>query len=308
MSTATERTLSAPSTGPVVFDLTMASGLIDVTADDTDRAEITLTTDAPADSPAGHAIAAATLHTDARTVTARVPVPEHDGVTIISGTRGGHTVISGTVNTGIIVTGSGTIHVSGSVISGDGIVNLSGGTATPGVRATVRLPRGSALRIDTKTARVTTRGDLESIDFTAVSGDLDAAECGKLTASTTSGNVRAEFADGAAVRTVSGDIHLGRTETAVLSSTSGDLHIGDFGGSARLTTVSGDITVHATEPGHITASATSGDITVTAPADLAAGTGEGALTVDARSISGTVRTPRPPSTPTRPRRPRRGDR
>lgn len=78
-----ERTLSAPITGPVVFDLTMPSGLINVTVTDTDRAEITLTTDAPADSPAGKATSAAEASTDARVMTVHVPTPAHDGVTIV---------------------------------------------------------------------------------------------------------------------------------------------------------------------------------------------------------------------------------
>ncbi|MBB2909154.1 hypothetical protein FHS43_000400 [Streptosporangium becharense] len=305
MST-TERTLSAPMPGPVVVDLTMPSGLIEVTVGDVDRAEITLTSDAPTDSPAARAIAAATLSADARVVTVGVPTPEHDSVTVISGTRGGRIVVSGTTTSGIIVSG-GTVHISGTILSaGNHVAAVSSAALTPGVRVTVRLPRGCALRIDTRSAHVTTRGDLEWIDFVSVSGDLTAQACGKLTASTSSGDVRAEFADGAVVRTISGDIRLGRTETAILSATSGDITIGDFGGSARLRTVSGDITVHATEPGQVSASATSGDITVTAPADLAAGTGENALTVDARSVTGDVRIPRPPSAPARPRRPRRG--
>ncbi len=299
-SPQTKRTMSATVAGPVEFGLTMPYGQVSVTVADVDCAEITLISDASADSAAGRAISAATLSTDGRVVAVNVPTTGQDGITIIG--DHGRVVISGNVNSGIIVSG-GTMHISGSVISGQGVsaVNI-----TPPVEAYVRLPRGSALRVHTKAGQVTTNGELESIDFTSVSGDLDADACARLIASSVSGDVRAEFADGVSVRTVSGDIGMGRTETAVLASTSGDIHIGDFGGSARLTTVSGDITVHATEPGRVTASSTSGDITVTAPAELAASTGENALTVDARSISGDVRTPRPSSAPTRPRRARRG--
>ncbi|MFI7145120.1 DUF4097 family beta strand repeat-containing protein [Nonomuraea sp. NPDC050022] len=298
---ATQRTLAAPIAGPVVLDLDMPHGQIEVRVCDTDRAEIDLTTPAPADSPAGQAIADATLAAEMRALTVRVPTLD-GGATIISHTRGGRVVVSGNVNSGIIVSG-GNITITGGSIRGGQII--SGATVNPGVRATVWLPNGSALRVRTKTAEVLTTGDLEWMDFASTSGDLLLEACRKLAVSSTSGDIRADIADHAEVRTVSGDIALGRTETATAASTSGDIRIGDFGGNARLTTVSGDITVHATEPGQITARASSGDIHISAPADLAAATGENGLIVDAHSRSGDVRTPRPLTSPAHPRRPRR---
>ncbi|MEV7968277.1 DUF4097 family beta strand repeat-containing protein [Sphaerisporangium sp. NPDC088356] len=295
MNDTSTRTLSAPMPGPVVLDMTMPHGQITVQVTDIDRAEITLT--GPADGPYREALAAATLTAEARVVTVNVPTTGQPGMTIVTG-NGGRTIVTNNLNGGIIISG-GSMHFSGSVISGHPV---SGMHITPGVRAEVRLPRGSALRIRTKSATVTARGELEWVDHSSVSGDLEMDGCRKLTARTTSGDIRADYPDHATVQTVSGDIRLGRTETVTASTTSGDIRIEDFGGSGRLTTVSGDITAYATDAGHLAASATSGDITVNAPAELAA---SGALTVNARSISGDVRTPRPPSTTARPRRPRR---
>ncbi|MFC6083710.1 DUF4097 family beta strand repeat-containing protein [Sphaerisporangium aureirubrum] len=290
MSHTSTRALSAPMPGPVVLDLTMSHGQITVQVTDADSAAITLT--GPAE-----ALDDATLSAEARVVAVNVPTPDQPGMTIVTG-NGGRTVIAGNINSGVIVTG-GTMHISGSVISGRAV---SGMNVTPGVRAEVRLPRGSALRVRSKSAAVSVRGELEWVDHASVSGDLDMDGCGKLTARTTSGDIRADYPDHATVQTVSGDIRLGRTETVTASTTSGDIHIEDFGGTGQLTTVSGDITAYATDAGHLTASATSGDITVKAPAELAT---SGALTVDARSISGDVRTPRPAPATVRPRRPRR---
>ncbi|GAA3669114.1 hypothetical protein GCM10022224_036550 [Nonomuraea antimicrobica] len=303
MTTSTTRTLSAPIAGPVAFDLTMAHGLIRVTVGGTDRAELTLTTPSPADSPAGKAIAAASLSADVRVITAHVPTPEA-GVTIVNHHGGGQVTITDTGG-GVIIASGGTMHISGAVIGrGTRITSLSGGNVAAGVTAELRLPAGSALGVSTKTGQVTTSGELEWARFTSTSGDLALDACGKLVASSKSGDIAADVADVVEARTVSGDIRLGRTDAVKANSISGDVAIADFGGSATLGTVSGDITVHATEPGHLTATSTSGDVTVTAPAALAAATGPDALTVNARSVSGDVRTPRPAATTARPRRPR----
>ncbi|MEO3807881.1 DUF4097 family beta strand repeat-containing protein [Sphaerisporangium sp. B11E5] len=299
MSYTSTRTMSAPMPGPVVLDLAMPHGQISVNVYSTDRAEITLT--GPAEGPGSTALPGATLAAEARVVTVNVPITEQPGLTIVTG-NGGRTIITGNIVAGTVVTGL--------VIGADGSINgpsVSGTQITPGLHAEIRLPHGSALRIRTKSATVTARGELEWVDFTSVSGDLDVDGCGKLTARTTSGDVRAECPDHATVQTISGDVRLGRTETVSASTTSGDIHIADFGGTGRLTSISGDISAYATDEGVLVASATSGDITVNAPAELAA---SGALTVDARSVSGDVRTPRRPTPAARPRHPRRpyGDR
>ncbi|MEU4230040.1 DUF4097 family beta strand repeat-containing protein [Nonomuraea sp. NPDC026600] len=302
-TSTTRRTLSAPIAGPVVFDLDMPHGQIDVRVCDVARAEIGLTVLDPAGSPAGQAVAEAALTAEVRVITVRVPTP--DGGVTVSRQRGGLINVVGNVNSGIIVSG-GSVTISGATFGrGNHVTGLHVGAGiTQGVRAVVRLPQGSALRVRTKSADVATSGELEWTQFTSVSGSLRLDACSKLNAASTSGDVSADYADHAEVRTVSGDIRLGRTDSATAGSTSGDITIGDFGGSARLRTISGDIAVHATEPGHVTANSTSGDIRVTAPAELAAAGGEQGLTVDARSLSGDVRTPRPLPGPPRPRRPR----
>lgn len=265
----TTRTLSAPLLADLVFELAMPDGAVEVIADDIDHVEIAL--EATADSPAARAIADATLTTRGSVVRLHVPAPEHDTVTVIS---------RNTVVTGLVIDAD-------MVFLGEGIVITGGG----GVRATIRLPRRSALRVETRSADVRTRGLLETLDFESVSGDLTADTVRSLTATTTSGDVRVGDADGVSVSTKSGDIRIGRTTVAVLRSTSGDIQITDFGGSGRLTTTSGDITVTASRPGRLCAASTSGDVTVTATADLAA-LGEGGLVVEARSTRGDVYTPR----------------
>lgn len=274
--TMTTPTLSVPSPPDLVFELAMPGGFAEVIADDIDRVEITLSTDAPADSLAARVIADAALTTHNSVVYLHVPDSGHDTVTVISR----HTVVTGTV-TGI------DIDEAGTVVIGDGAVNTGHGE----VRATIRLPHRSDLRVETLSTNVRTRGPLGTVDFDSVSGDLGADMVRTLNANTTSGAVRAWGVDGASVRTVSGAIRIGRTSVAVLRSASGNVQIDDFGGSARLTTVSGNITVAGVRPGRLSASSTSGDITVTSTPDLAA-LGEGALIVEARSVTGDVRIPR----------------
>ncbi|MFD0883108.1 DUF4097 family beta strand repeat-containing protein [Streptosporangium algeriense] len=273
--TMTTRTLFAPLPADLVFEMAMPDGAVEVIADDIDHVEITLSTDATANSPAARAIADATLTTRGSVVRLHVPAPEHDTMTVI----GRNTVV-----TGLVIDAD-------MVFLGDGIVVTGGG----GVRAVIRLPRGSSLWVETRSAQVHTRGLLDTLDFESVSGDLIADTVRSLTTTTTSGDVRAGVADGVSVSTKSGDIRIGRTSVAVLDSTSGDIQIADFGGSGRLTTTSGDITVTATRPGRLCATSRSGDVTVSATADLAA-LGTGGLIVDACSTSGDVRTPRPAST------------
>ncbi|RBQ17798.1 hypothetical protein DP939_23350 [Spongiactinospora rosea] len=294
-STATRRTLSAPIPGPMVLDLDMPHGQIDVRVCDIDRAEIDLTTAAPPGSPAGEAIADATVTIDARVMTVHVPAPE-GGTTIVTHARGGRVVVSGNVTSGVVISG-GDIHIAGGTITGGQIIN---GAAAPGVRAVVRLPRGSALQVRTKSADLATSGPLEWARFASVSGDLSLGACRRLNASSTSGDLSAGFAEHAEVRTVSGDIYLDTTATVTAGTTSGDITISDLNGTALLRTVSGDITVNATPPGQITAHATSGDIRITAPPRA----GEHALTIDAHSLTGRVRTPATATGPTRSRRPR----
>ncbi|MFI7534010.1 DUF4097 family beta strand repeat-containing protein [Streptosporangium sp. NPDC049376] len=269
--TMTTRTLSVPSPPDLVFELAMPDGYAEVIADDIDHVEITL--EASVNGSAARAIADATLTTRGSAVRLNLPASGRDTVTVISR----HTVVTGTV-TGLVIDGAGT------VILGDGAVVAGRGD----VRATIRLPRGSNLRVKTRSARVLTCGSLGIVVFDSVSGTLDVAEAHALSATTKSGDVRASKTDTASVQTVSGNIRMGLTTVAVLGTTSGDISIRDFGGSARLTTVSGDITVTATLPGRLCATSTSGSITTLVAHDMP----PRALIVEARSVSGRVLGPR----------------
>lgn len=79
---------------------------------------------------------------------------------------------------------------------------------------------------------------------------------------------------------------------------SGDVTIRDFGGTAQLNSMSGDIRVHATAGGDITAKTMSGDITVTATEQAVTDD----LDVRANSMSGDVRIPQRPRQGAGPRR------
>lgn len=265
----TTRTLSVPSPPcpDLVFELAMPQGFAEVIAADIDHVEITL--EAPTGTPAARAIADATLTTRDSVVRLHVPDSGHDTVTVISR----RTVITGTV-TGI------DIDEAGTVVIGDGAVI----TAREGIRATIRLPRRSSLLVETRTADVRTYGPLGTIVFESISGDLDVAEAHSLAATTKSGYVHASKTDTASVRTISGDIEMGLTSVAVLETIGGGIRIRDFGGSARLTTVSGNITVTATLPGRLRATSTSGSITTLVAHDMP----PRALIVEARSVSGRV--------------------
>ncbi|KEF04888.1 MULTISPECIES: DUF4097 family beta strand repeat-containing protein [Streptomyces] len=89
-------------------------------------------------------------------------------------------------------------------------------------------------------------------------------------------------------KTQSGGIRLGRTDVVEASTMSGDIHVRDFGGTAQLNSMSGDIRVHASAGGDLTAKTMTGDITVTAT-DSAL---DDDLDVRATSMTGDVRTPR----------------
>lgn len=88
--------------------------------------------------------------------------------------------------------------------------------------------------------------------------------------------------------TQSGDIRLGRTDVTEASTMSGDIHLRDFGGTAQLSSMSGDIRVHASAGGDLTAKTMTGDVTVTATGSAL----DDDLDVRAHSMTGDVRIPR----------------
>ncbi|GAA1005450.1 hypothetical protein Aple_050990 [Acrocarpospora pleiomorpha] len=258
------RTLPAPLAGPIVLDLDMPHGsvFIQVTPSAA-RAEITLSADSGSRDIA-RAIADADMTVELRRMAVTVPATA-PGATTVIGTQWN-------------ITGANVIVNRGSMwIDGNHVVvgNLSAGNAGSGIQAVATLPPGSAVRVRTRTASMTTDGRLEWVAYRSVSGSLEVAACvGELAVDTTSGSIHAAATGSARVQTVSGDIYLA-----------------ECAGTAALRSTSGDIRVHATGPGTIQAESMSGDVTVTARPGLPLAVAETGLFVNARSMSGQVRTP-----------------
>ncbi|MGA4995961.1 DUF4097 family beta strand repeat-containing protein [Nonomuraea bangladeshensis] len=297
------RTLTSAPAGPVRFTFQMGHIPTVVKVADVPAIEVTLTTYADPGTAAADAVERAALAQEGSAVTLTVPDAPGGGsaTTVTSVSRGGRSVVQSVSNSG-----SGAVVVVGGDFYGD--VNLQGGRVTmrgsvlgptmvingsPGIQAEILIPADSTLHMTSKTADLTVEGEVNAIDYTSTSGNLRVGACQSLTYGTTGGDIYADVADRVALRTTFGDIRLGRTEDVRASSVSGNVRIDDFGGMARITTVSGDVSIHATEGGTITADSTSGDISVTAIPGLADEVGENRLIVNARTISGDVTVPQP---------------
>lgn len=258
----TERTFAMDSTGPAVLDLELPVGAIEVQVlDSATSASVVLRTEDES-GPAADAVRDARSSEDGQTL--RVRVPEVHGSVIMQSVAGGRVIH----NTGVISIGSGNVTsmvvVNGRVISG-GVTNVP---TVSGVTARVVLPRGSSLEVRSKSADLHAVGSLNSAAFTSISGGAHFDAVRELHASTTSGDVSADgITTRATVRSVSGDIDLYRYS----------------GGSADLTSTSGDVTVAATgsASGALRANTVSGDIRVRDGRHL---------DVRTRSVSGAVRT------------------
>jgi hypothetical protein len=162
----------------------------------------------------------------------------------------------------------GSVQIRGGVHNSN--FTISGGSSP--IEITAVVPEGSSLVGQTESANIETHGRLNVVN-----------------ARTSSGGVRIDRADDINARTVDGNISMGYTDQVVAHSTSGHITIDDFGGSARADTISGDITVHATEGGRVTAGTVSGNISVTASNDAVAQR----LAVHTSTTSGRISTPQP---------------
>ncbi|MEV1173067.1 DUF4097 family beta strand repeat-containing protein [Nonomuraea sp. NPDC049784] len=304
MSAPISRTLQVHAPGPVRLALDMSAGQVTVTAADVPAVEVSLTTLVPPTSASVPAIDQATLTAADDRVTLRVPTDDDNDVRmrvrkvrrnapawlrkIIGDYRWAWTVEQGARPTGVVVTDNGDVgwRACGTIHS---VINSDDGSkvlllARPGVKADVRIPRGSAVHMTTRSAALTVTGQVRTIDYTSESGNLRAEACETLRAKSTSGEVSAKTARDAIVHTVSGGIDVGRTQQVAIDTTSGEVHIRELAGNAEITTVSGQVSVHAAHGGTITAASVSGDVTVTAePGNR--------LHIKATSISGTVSLP-----------------
>ncbi|MFF7764246.1 DUF4097 family beta strand repeat-containing protein [Streptomyces griseorubiginosus] len=182
------------------------------------------------------------------------------GGVVNTGTMTGVTISDGDIWMGgrQIVSGGRVVAEQGSVVSGSGF-----GTIT----VELQLPANSSVDLQTTSADLTTTGDLNSLSFHTVSGDIDARSVRTLSGNTTSG-----------------DIDVQRLAvSANISSISGDIEIESYSGNSfSANTVSGDLeltaTPHAT--GSVNVSSVSGDVTTR---------GAGHLNVRPNTVSGRIR-------------------
>ncbi|MFJ4866155.1 DUF4097 family beta strand repeat-containing protein [Streptomyces sp. NPDC088748] len=274
-----ERTLTAPQTGPISIDASLLGthGTVTVRADATATAATIAIRIADETGSSADAVREARLHWDARGAlvasvegsNAQANVLTGGGVQVIGHNYG---VISQTIVEGVVI--GGTHQIAGTVSSP--------------VEIAAVVPEGSSVLVRTGSADIRVFGLLTSVAANTQSGDVavnDRVE--QAIIASQSGAIDVYDSPSLHVQTQTGTIRLGRTDLAEASTVSGPIAIGDFGGTARLHTVSGAITVHATTGGDITAQSVSGDITVNATDQAQADN----LDVIASSVTGAVRAP-----------------
>ncbi|OKJ46846.1 DUF4097 family beta strand repeat-containing protein [Streptomyces sp. CB02115] len=273
----TTRKFTAETAGPVTIDATLLGhgGIVTVRAEaDCQHATLTIRT-ADEEGAAADTVRAATLRQSGTTLYASVRGEGGTGggsTTIVTGGR--RNVVQSVVgnNYGSIVQISGSV-IGGNFAGGDVVVNgrrITGGGGTTVINGsspieiTAVVPEGSSVIGRTQSADIVAEGAVLNVSGDTQSGDVRAGHVGQVAAHTQSGDVRVEKAAFIDAKTMSGDIRLGSTDVVEGNTMSGDITIADFGGSARLKTMSGDIRAHATTGGDLSATTISGDITVTA--------------------------------------------
>ncbi|WP_331721771.1 DUF4097 domain-containing protein (plasmid) [Streptomyces sp. NBC_01102] len=289
----TTRKFTAETAGPVTIEAALLGhgGLVTVRAEaDCERATLTIRT-VDEEGEAADAVRTATFRQSGTTLYANVQGKGGTGggsTMVITG--GGRNVVQSIVgnNFGSTVQIGGSF-IGGNFVGGDVVINgvrVTGGggttviTGSSPIEITAVVPEGSSVIGRTHSADIVAEGAVLNVSGDTQSGDIRAGHVGKVAAHTQSGDVRVEKAAFIDAKTMSGDIRLGSTDVVEGNTMSGDITIADFGGSARLKTMSGDIRAHATTGGDLSATTMSGDITVTAT--------ETALTDDLDVITSTV--------------------
>ncbi|MFF3720555.1 DUF4097 family beta strand repeat-containing protein [Streptomyces prasinus] len=296
----TTRKLAAETTGPFTIDASLLGhgGVISVRAEaDCERATLTIST-TDEEGPAADAVREATLRQSATGLNATVHGKGGvSGTTVITGGRGGMTVIqsAGTVHgemTGMTFNGG---VIGGNFVGGDVYVNgvkVTGGDTTvikgaAPIAITAVVPPGSKVIGHSQAADIETIGSFAVVSGHTQSGSVRVDDAEKVTASTQSGSVRVNKAADISAKTMSGGVYLNLTDVVDAHTMSGAIDIRDFGGTARLKTMSGAISVHATAGGDIDANTMSGAIDVTATQAAL----DEHLDVRPRSMSGRINVP-----------------
>lgn len=182
------------------------------------------------------------------------------------------------------------------IIAGSGDVRTGGGLA----QVAVRTGSGDV-----------TLGYAEQVEVAAGSGDVRLAGAASMIATTGSGDLMIESVTASGqVRAGSGDIRIGAASGLSVASGSGDIVVGTANGVLGCRTGSGDVLVRAIDDGRLTAKSGSGDLVIGITAGSAAlldcrsvsgrvtseldsgdapSEGEGAVAIEARTASGSIR-------------------
>lgn len=254
------RTISHAAPGPVRFELTVDNATVEVIADQRDDAIVTLEPVTATDRATVDLIERTTSEADGARLAVRVPRASgtHAGVTTVISGNGAVSVSARHV----IGSLTGVTIVNGQVITAPGTVVIGG---TGGMRITVRLPEGSSVALSGSAPDLTTRGQLASVTTDIVSGDVQVAHAHRV-----------------GLRTTSGDVRIGSSSDVTVRSVSGDVVVRELAGRAVVTTVSGDIALHAVTPSTVTAQSVSGDLNLSAPHGVE-------IDADTRTVSGRTR-------------------
>lgn len=226
---STTNVIKAASSGPITVDLRLVAGLVEVTVQDCQRAQVELST-SDGNGPAADAVRKPTVVDSAAQLR-------------VDATVRGNAVHGGGMHGGIQVNNFGGVQVAGNVygdvIQVGGVRYGSMHSCGPShsispIIARVVLPTGSSLVVDATSADVLVRGPL-----------------GK-----------------AQVETVSGRIELGLVRDLHAETVNGSISIGELAGDGYAKTVSGSVVVHAGGPHRLTAETISGNITAPHPIRL----------------------------------------
>jgi Putative adhesin len=135
---------------------------------------------------------------------------------------------------------------------------------SPELRLRVTCPHGASLDIRTKSADVQARGTYGAVEIKTASGDLQVEDAGSARIKTASGDVHVDRTrTNLEVNSVSGDLHAGDVGGDLSAAlVSGDVHARDVSGSISANTVSGDQNYEAVLNGRVELKAISGDVTV----------------------------------------------
>ncbi|MGP9023212.1 DUF4097 family beta strand repeat-containing protein (plasmid) [Streptomyces sp. BR1] len=270
---STSQTFTATAAGAVWADVISHVGTVNVSVDRSLKHAVITVSTGDDEGPLADAVRGTTKeestykHLDCVTVR----VPKVQGSTMTMGNSSFHFsggnmvvgqnfgVVTGsvtgmTISNGDVIIGGRKVVENGRVVAEQGTVVSGSGMGT--ITVDVKLPsEQSSLRLETTSADLHVRGDLEVLDVHSVSGDVQARGVHTLRGNTTSGDIEVDRVDARVdVTAVSGDIEIGAYNGSEFraNAVSGDIHVTATPaatGSIDVTTVSGDVTTRGT--GHL---------------------------------------------------------